>query len=247
VLIGGHSAVGHFFGNRQDAGKPFPNNDADPSFEVYSPPYLFWGERPSISHVQSGIAWGETFSLTTPTADVAEVIAMRMPSVQHSNDSDQRTLRLAFSDAGDHLSVKAPPSGVAAPPGYYYLFVNRADDKGRGMIPSAARIIHIGDSSDLTEAIQPMQDDAPAPVGGSASPDVDTSAGAQVARDAGKAQRDATASAMAPAKPVMTQLSSSPAGSSRPLPSSPVLPAAAVVAVGASAIYGRRTLRRSRT
>jgi hypothetical protein len=247
VLIGGHSAVGHFFGNRQDAGKPFPNNDADPSFEVYSPPYLFWGERPSISHVQSGIAWGETFSLTTPTGDVAEVIAMRMPSVQHSNDSDQRTLRLAFSNEGDHLSVKAPPDGVAAPPGYYYLFVNRADDKGRGMIPSAARIIHIGDSSDLTEAIQPMQDDAPAPVGGSASPDVDTSAGAQVARDAGKAQRDATASAMAPAKPVMTQLSSSPAGSSRPLPSSPVLPAAAVVAVGASAIYGRRALRRSRT
>jgi hypothetical protein len=84
-------------------------------------------------------------------------------------------------------------------------------------------------------------------VGGSASPDVDTSTGAQVARDAGKAQRDATASAMAPVRPVMTQLSSSPVGSSRPLPSSPALPVAGVVALGASAFYGRRALRRSRT
>ncbi|MGH8971872.1 MAG: galactose oxidase-like domain-containing protein [Acidimicrobiia bacterium] len=247
VLIGGHSAVGHFFGNRQDAGKPFPNNDADPSFEVFSPPYLFWGERPRISHVQSGIAWGETFPLATPTADVAEVVLMRMPSVQHSNDSDQRTLHLAFEAQGDQLSVTAPPDGVAAPPGYYYLFVNRADEKGRGMIPSVARIVRIGDTSDPTEAVQPMQDDAPAPVGGSASPDVDTSAGAQVARDAGKASRDARASATESARPVMQQLSSQPAGSSRPMPSSPALPVAALSAVGVTAFYGRRALRRTRT
>jgi hypothetical protein len=43
VLIGGHSPVGAFFGPPKDAGKPFPNNEKDPSFEVYSPPYRFWG------------------------------------------------------------------------------------------------------------------------------------------------------------------------------------------------------------
>jgi galactose oxidase-like protein len=244
VLIGGHSAVGHFFGNRQDAGKPFPNNDADPSFEVFSPPYLFWGERPRITHVQSGIAWGETFDLSTKPADVAEVMLMRMPSVQHSNDSDQRTLRLPFQRQGDHLSVTAPPNGVAAPPGYYYVFVNRADDKGRGMIPSVARIVHIGDTSDRrTEAIQPMPDDAPAPVGGSANADIDTSTGAEVQRQGEQATRDA----MASVAPAMQGFSTRPAGSSRPVPSMPVLPAASLVAIGASGLYGRRWLRRSRS
>jgi hypothetical protein len=115
------------------------------------------------------------------------------------------------------------------------------------MIPSVARIVRIGDTSDATEAIQPMRDDAPAPVGGSASPDVDTSAGAQVARDAGKATRDARASAAESARPVMQELSSQPAGSSRPMPSSPALPLAGMAAVGATAFYGRRVLRRTRT
>jgi hypothetical protein len=244
VLIGGHSAVGHFFGNREDAGKPFPNNDADPSFEVFSPPYLFWGERPRISHVQSGIAWGETFQLSTPQpAAVAEVVAMRMPSVQHSNDSDQRTLRLPFQQQGRHLSVTAPPNGVAAPPGYYYLFVNRADGKGRGMIPSVARIVHIGDTSDLTEAIQPMPDDSGAPVGGSANPDVDTSTGAQAQRQAGEAAASATASVA----PAMQGFSTRRAGSSRPLPSGPALPVAGLAALGAVGLGIRRSLPRSRT
>ncbi|MGH9041473.1 MAG: galactose oxidase-like domain-containing protein [Acidimicrobiia bacterium] len=250
VLIGGHSAVGHFFGNRQDAGKPFPNNDADPSFEVYSPPYLFWGDRPRISHVQAGVAWGEQFALSTPKAgEVAEVVAMRIGSVQHSNDSDQRTLRLPFTVDGDKLSVTAPPNGVAAPPGYYYLFVNRADDQGRGMIPSVARIIRISDTSDPgAEALQPMRDDAPAPVGGSASPDVDTSTGAEVQRGAAKSVREASASAVAPVSPAMQGVSSQNANSSRSIPSGvPALPVASLAALGATGLYGRRLIRRTRT
>jgi len=248
VLIGGHSAVGHFFGNREDAGKPFPNNDADPSFEVFSPPYLFWGDRPRISHVQSGIAWGETFPLSVPEPDdVAEVVAMRIGSVQHSNDSDQRTLRLPFAKTGDQLSVTAPPNGVAAPPGYYYLFVNRADDQGRGMIPSVARIIRISDTSDPTEALQPMRDDAPAPVGGSASPDVDTSAGAEVQRGAKGTMRDAASSAAQPARPVMQGLSARAASSSQPSSPVPALPVVSLVALGATAVCSRRWIGRSRT
>ncbi|HLF40349.1 MAG TPA: galactose oxidase early set domain-containing protein [Acidimicrobiia bacterium] len=246
VLIGGHSAVGHFYGNRQDAGKPFPNNDADPSFEVFSPPYLFWGERPLITRVQSGIAWGETFELSTPKPDaVAEVLLMRVGSVQHSNDSDQRSLRLPFERQGDHLSVTAPPNGVAAAPGYYYLFVNRADDQGRGMIPSVARIVRISDTSDPAEAIQPMPDDAPAPVGGSASPEVDTSTGAEVQRGAGQAMRDAAASASGGADTV-AQLPGRAVGSSRPAPSIPALPAASAVLAGASGLSARRWFRRAR-
>lgn len=248
VLIGGHSAVGHFFGNRQDAGKPFPNNDADPSFEVYSPPYLFWGERPRISHVQSGIAWGETFALSTPKpADVAEVVLMRIGSVQHSNDSDQRTLRLPFEQQGDQLSVKAPPDGVAAPPGYYYVFVNRADEKGRGMIPSVARIVRIGETSNPSEAPQPMPDDAPAPVGGSASPDVDTSQGAEVQRGAGKATREARSELASRAAPMAGTLESQPTSSLQPLSTFPLLPAVGVAFTVGTGAYIRRRFSAFRT
>lgn len=115
------------------------------------------------------------------------------------------------------------------------------------MIPSVARIIRISDTSDPTEAIQPMEDDAPAPVGGSASPDVDTSTGAEVQRGAAKATRDATASAMNPASPVMQGLSARNTSSSLPLSSIPALPAAGVAVLGATGIWSRRWLRRSRT
>ena len=173
VLIGGHSPVGAFFGPpNSGTGDPLPNNDKDPSFEVYSPPYLHWGPRPSIASVQAGIRWGETFTIGSPqAADIKEVVLMRMGSVQHVNDNDVRTLRLAFEPTKDGLSATAPPNGVAAPPGYYYLFINRADEKGRGVIPSVARIVHIGDTSDPAPAVQPMPDDPAAPEGGSANPD----------------------------------------------------------------------------
>jgi hypothetical protein len=38
----------------------------DPSFEVWSPPYLFRGPRPTVTRVQRGVAYGEAFTVTTP-------------------------------------------------------------------------------------------------------------------------------------------------------------------------------------
>jgi len=115
------------------------------------------------------------------------------------------------------------------------------------MIPSVARIVHIGDTSNHAEAIQPMPDDAAAPVGGSASPDVDTSTGAEIQQKAGTATHDAAASGTATVAPAIRGFSTRPAGSSRPVPSVPVLPATSLVAFGASGLYGRRWLRRSRS
>jgi hypothetical protein len=130
---------------------------------------------------------------------------------------------------------------VAAPPGYYYLFLNRADDKGRGVIPSVARIVRIGDSSDASEAIQPMPAAAAAPAGGSANPDTDTSKDNSVA-DAVEQAAAGVASTTDPAAATVG-LSAVPTASQRPAGTTlPVLPASAVAVATASAFGARRRL-----
>jgi len=175
VLLGGNAPIPAGYGDaHHDAGRPFANNDDDPSFEIWSPPYLFRGPRPVISSVQRGVGYGESFDIGTPDAGLVDsVVLLRTPSPQHADDSDQRALRLEFTRSGDHrLTATAPPSGTAAPPGFYYLVVNRKSLQGP--IPSVARMVEVG-RTDRAEARQPFADEAPVPVNGSATPDEDTS------------------------------------------------------------------------
>jgi hypothetical protein len=176
VLLGGHTPLpAHYGGPNQDQGGPFGNNDKDPSFEVWSPPYLFRGERPSITQAQAGVAYGEKFAIGTPQAsEIESVQLIKTPSPQHIIDSEQRILELPFSSTGNGtLEAVAPPTGVAAPPGWYYLVVNRTTPQGQ--VPSVARMVQVGLGSNPAEALQPFADDAPAPVGGSATPTEDSS------------------------------------------------------------------------
>jgi galactose oxidase len=138
----------------------------DPSFEIWSPPYLFRGARPVVQRVQRAVSYGESFDITTPDADLIEsVLLLRTPSPEHGNDSDQRALKLEFSRSDeDTVTATAPPSGKAAPPGTYYLVVNKKSLQGP--IPSVARMVDVG-RTDLTDALQPFPDDAPTPVDGS--------------------------------------------------------------------------------
>ena len=200
VLLGGHSPLpAHLAGPNKDQGPVFANNDKDPSFEVYSPPYLFRGERPRITGVQAGIDWGERFPIASPHAgEIESVVLMRMPSPQHVVDSDQRMLYLEFGPGPEGgLEAVAPPHGVVAPPGYYYLFVNRRTSDGP--VPSVARIVRLGGSRDLSEALQPFPDDAPAPIGGSATKPDDTTDLTAALEQADQAVGDVTGAAGDPA------------------------------------------------
>lgn len=134
----------------------------DPGFEVWSPPYLFRGPRPQITTVQRGIGYRETFDISTPDAGLIEsVVLLRTPSPDHANDSDQRALRLEFTRRGaDRLTATAPPSGTVAPPGTYYLVVNKKSLQGP--IPSVARMVDVG-RADPADAPQPYPDDPPPP------------------------------------------------------------------------------------
>jgi hypothetical protein len=176
LLFGGHSPIGTLYGPQRDSDVPTrSNDDKDPSFEIWSPPYLFRGPRPRIEHAPAGLAWGRPFEIATPQAGgVESVVLLRLPSAQHVHDSDQRSVVLGFSVVDGHrLRVAAPPDGVVAPPGFYYLVVNTSTPKGP--VPSVARVVRVGSTADGAEAPQPFPDDAPAPVGGSATSPSDPS------------------------------------------------------------------------
>jgi len=170
VLSGGHSPIPTSYGAHHTLMPGVTaNNDKDPSFQIWSPPYLYYGPRPRITHAPNAVAWGSTFTIDVDDpASVGKVVAMRTPAQQHVVDSNTRTLEPAFTRTGPHtLTVTAPPTGVVAPPGTYYLFVDRQNPTG--LTPSVARIFFIGNRTDNREAVQPMPDDAPATSGGSAT------------------------------------------------------------------------------
>ena len=170
VLVGGWAPIGTLSGPHRTVGGPFANNNRDASFEIYSPPYLFRGPRPKISSAPAGIAWGATFAVGTPdAADIESVMLVRPPSQQHAMDSNSRSVELAFRQTGPgRLEVVAPPGGTVAPPGAYYLFLNRRNPGG--LAPSVARVVSVGDRADSAEAFQPFPDDFAGVTDGSATP-----------------------------------------------------------------------------
>jgi hypothetical protein len=108
--------------------------------EVYSPPYLFRGPRPTITSAPSAIAYGSTFTLATPNAaGIRKVALLRPGSVTHSVNFEQRYVALAFSASEGQLSIEAPAGGTIAPPGWYMLFLVNA-----GGVPSVAAWVHVG-------------------------------------------------------------------------------------------------------
>jgi len=248
LLLGGHAPIAaHYGGANADQGGPFSNNDNDPSFEVWSPPYLFRGARPTITSAQAGLGYGETFKIGTSSSDIESVLLLKTPSAQHVNDSDQRGLALTFSQTDGGLSAVAPPSGKVAPPGTYYLVINK---KGNGgPVPSVARIVVVGQSNS-GESIQPYPDDAPAPVGGSATPDANSSNSAKAMQRASEAAKSSpqpvngfVTAAAATATQTYTQLYGTRANHTSPV-SSPLLPASAIGVVGLATLTGRRWMRR---
>jgi galactose oxidase-like protein/glyoxal oxidase-like protein/fibronectin type III domain protein len=117
--------------------------DDQPNAEIYSPPYLFKGARPTISSAPATVSYGQTFFVQTANAaSIARVTWIRLPSVTHAFNMNQRINRLSFSQATGGLNVTAPSNANLCPPGHYMLFI--LDGNG---VPSIAKIIQIGAAS----------------------------------------------------------------------------------------------------
>src|SRR5580693_697201 len=112
------------------------------SAEIFSPPYLFAGTRPTITSAPASISGGQTFFVATPdAANITQVTWIRLGAVTHTFNQEQRINFLSFSHATGGLNVTAPPSANLAPPGFYMLFLLSSG------IPSVASIIQVDNSS----------------------------------------------------------------------------------------------------
>ena len=111
-----------------------------PQTEIYSPPYLFKGTRPTITSAPTNVAYGQSFFVQTPdAAAISKVTMLRLSSPTHAFNMSQHISTLSFSQAPGGLNVVAPSGGTAAPPGPYLLFILN----GSG-VPSVASIVQVG-------------------------------------------------------------------------------------------------------
>ena len=109
------------------------------SAQIYNPPYLFRGRRPEISNAPAEITYGTRFTVDVTKADrIKRVTLVRLGSVTHAYNHNQRFLELAFTVNGGSLDIEVPTNRNIAPPGHYMLFA--LDDKG---VPSVAPIVRL--------------------------------------------------------------------------------------------------------
>jgi hypothetical protein len=110
------------------------------SAEIFSPPYLFNGPRPKINSVSSSsVKVGQTFNVSTPdAASINQITLIRLGSVTHAFNQNQRLNHLQFTPISGGLQVTAPANSNLAPPGHYMLFLVN----GNG-VPSIAKIIQV--------------------------------------------------------------------------------------------------------
>jgi hypothetical protein len=124
---------------------------SDTSGEFFSPPYLFNGARPTISSAPAQVTYGQTFFVATPSAtSIANVTWVRLSSVTHAFNANQRFNQLSFTQASGGLNVTAPSGPTAAPPGQYMLFILN----GSG-VPSVASVVQISASAPSVLSISP--------------------------------------------------------------------------------------------
>jgi hypothetical protein len=115
--------------------------DSHLTAQIFTPPYLCRsGARPQITHdVTSPIGYGQTFEVqVSDLKDVGKVNWVRLSSVTHSFNMNQRVNFLNFQINNGSLKVTAPSDSKACPPGHYMLFV-----LGKTGIPSIAKIVQI--------------------------------------------------------------------------------------------------------
>jgi galactose oxidase len=124
---------------KPDNMNPNAPEDSYRNAQIFSPPYLFKGPRPSLT-APKAVDYGATFAVTTDqAAAIQKVTLIRLASVTHSFDANQHVVFLAFAPTATTLNVTAPTSANECPPGHYMLFVVNAQG-----VPSVASIVKVG-------------------------------------------------------------------------------------------------------
>lgn len=119
-----------------------------PTPEAFSPPYLFKGVRPVVSTGPSTFGYNQHFSVQTPdAASITKVTLIRITSVTHAFNPNQRLNVLSFTSGSGALDITAPGNANIAPPGHYLLFLVNSSG-----VPSLGRMVQLGVSAPATLA-----------------------------------------------------------------------------------------------
>src|SRR2546429_1702914 len=88
------------------------------SYELYSPPYLFRGARPTLSgFTPAVVGYGQTLQIeTSDGASITKVTFIRTGSVTHAFDQAGRLVPLAFAAVRRGLPVPPPATPPPPPP-----------------------------------------------------------------------------------------------------------------------------------
>lgn len=111
--------------------------------EIFEPPYLFKGQRPSIT---SGPTWVDynqnatfTWNVTKAAGSTITKMSLLRPSATtHSTDTEQRLIDLPFTQSATSITTTIPANRNLTPPGWYMLTV--VDSSGR---PSVAKWVSL--------------------------------------------------------------------------------------------------------
>ncbi len=118
--------------------------DEDPEeemrIEVFSPPYLFRGPRPSITAAPVEWRYGQAVEIGSPQAGALRWASLVLGgATTHSYDSSQRLVDVEItSQSNGVVKARVTDNPNLAPPGWYMLFL--VNDAG---VPSVARWIHL--------------------------------------------------------------------------------------------------------
>lgn len=113
---------------------------ANHKVQIYSPPYLFKGARPTMSAPNTATR-GQTIAITGNAATgrtITRAVLVAPGSTTHGNDMHQRYINLPVTVSGTSVAAQVPASASLVPPGYYMLFI--LDSEG---VPSIAKFIRI--------------------------------------------------------------------------------------------------------
>jgi hypothetical protein len=123
-------------GNAMAGAVPVPDEN---NHEIFSPPYLFKGVRPTITSAPLSVGYGQTFTIATPNAaQVTTVRWIHIGTVTHAFDFGQRANTLSFTPTATGVTVTAPSGPNLAPRGYYMLFI-----LNRNGVPSTGLMINV--------------------------------------------------------------------------------------------------------
>ena len=114
--------------------------DGETRMEVYSPDYLFAGDRPILFAAPESVTYGQLFPI--PMADPGDVVDacfIRLSAVTHAFNMGQRYIPLEIAVTGENeLQVTAPAAAFLAPPGHYMLFIRNSAG-----VPAVAPIVQL--------------------------------------------------------------------------------------------------------